>query len=257
MTFPTIISVITLIFGAVAITKLICDSRHESEIIDLKSKKIAAEHQIDILNKANEAKLNTIASLRGQENKLIASKKELSRKEDEIEMLNSLIETLTASPYNPKERIPPGNTDWYCLEPYTKITDTASIQYKLQQECETGLATGISIYEDEEGVIYYTVALGSAYGRDIGDAWIVTLDNGEEFNIMLGDFKDDGETEFFGHPCKNEHGEPCTNVIEFIVDWDKVPEEIREYGSMSKRKWCDGNIIRMEYLGRKWGRVKE
>ena len=101
-------------------------------------------------------------------------------------------------------------------------------------------------------MIYYTAAMGSAYGRDIGDAWRIILDNGEEFNIMLGDFKDDGKTEFFGHPCRNEHEEPCTNVIEFIVDWEKTPVDIREYGSMSKRKWCDGNIIKMEYLGRKW-----
>lgn len=257
MTFTTILSVLALIIGTAAITRLICDNRHEAEIINLKSAKSTAEYQVSLLKKTNEAQQNTISALRSQNEQITVLEGKLSRKADEIEMLNDLVAKLTASPYNPKERIPPGNTDWYYLEKHTAITDTASIQYKLQQACTTGIATGIRIYEDEEGVGYYTVAMGSAYGRDIGDAWRVTLDNGEEFNVMLGDFKDDGKTEFFGHPCRNEHEEPCTNVIEFIVDWDNTPEDIREYGSMSTRSWCDGNIIEIEYLGRKWGGVKE
>ena len=241
MTLTTILCAVTLIIGTAAITKLVCDNKHEDEIISLKGQKSLLSDEVSFLKSTNEIQLKTIAS-----------EKELARKSDEIEMLNDLIAKLTASPYNPKERIPPGNTDWYVLEPHTTITDTASIQYRLQQACTTGIATGIRIYEDEEGTTYYTAAMGSAYGRDIGDAWRITLDNGEEFNIMLGDFKDDGKTEFFGHPCRNEHEEPCTNVIEFIVDWEKTPVDIREYGSMSKRKWCDGNIVKMEYLGRKW-----
>lgn len=243
---------LTLIICTAAITKLICDYKHEDEIISLKGHIKLLSDEVSFLKNTNEIQKKTIEAFQNKTKTLVLAEKELARKSDEIEMLNDLIAKLTASPYNPKERIPPGNTDWFYLEKHTAITDTASIQYKLQQACTTGIATGIRIYEDEEGVIYYTAAMGSAYGRDIGDAWRIILDNGEEFNIMLGDFKDDGKTEFFGHPCRNEHEEPCTNVIEFIVDWEKTPVDIREYGSMSKRKWCDGNIIKMEYLGRKW-----
>lgn len=253
MTLTTILCAVTLIIGTAAITKLICDNKHEDELISLKGYKKMLSDEVNFLKNTNEIQKKTIEAFQNKTKTLVLAEKELARKSDEIEMLNDLIVKLTASPYNPKERIPPGNTDWFYLEKHTAITDTASIQYKLQQACTTGIATGIRIYEDEEGTTYYTAAMGSAYGRDIGDAWRITLDNGEEFNIMLGEFKDDGKTEFFGHPCHNEHEEPCTNVIEFIVDWEKTPVDIREYGSMSKRKWCDGNIIKMEYLGRKWG----
>ena len=250
--FFTVLSLMIIIFASVTLTKLVCDRNHEADKINLQTAKSLLEDKVQILEVSGDAQRRTIAALQEKNKELVLAEKELARKSDEIEMLNDLIAKLTASPYNPKERIPPGNTDWYVLEPHTTITDTASIQHRLQQACATGIATGIRIYEDEEGVIYYTAAMGSAYGRDIGDAWRVTLDNGEEFNIMLGDFKDDGKTEFFGHPCHNEHEEPCTNVIEFIVDWEKTPVDIREYGSMSKRKWCDGNIVKMEHLGRKW-----
>lgn len=151
-----------------------------------------------------------------------------------------------------KERIVPGNTNWYALEPYTAINNKKSSQYALQQECETGLATGIRTYTDDEGTTYYCAALGSAYGRDLGDTWEVTLDNGESFNIIYADYKDNGKTEFFGHKCLNAYKQPCTCVIEFIVDWAAIPDEVKERGSMSALDWCNGNIIEIKYKGRAW-----
>lgn len=243
MTNYIIIAVVTAV-----ITAIIALGVKETEIDALK---LAHKTELEI----KDHKIRSLASLERNVSVFYKnSEKENDRLKAETEMLNDVIVRMRTEPYtyDPMERIPPGNTNWYALEPYTKITDTASEQYALQEECETGLATGARIYTDKDGNSYYTVAMGSAYGRCIGDAWEVTLDNGESFGIMLGDFKDDGSTEFFGHPCRNAREEPCTCVIEFIVDWVQTPSAVRERGSMSALGWCNGNIIKLEYLGKRW-----
>lgn len=248
-TIILILSAVSLIIGTAAITRLVLDSRYESEKFNLNDKIVDNEIKIQLQADIIKDQSATIKSLKA----LIYEQKEAELEKDkEIEQLGSVITRLRTAPCNSKERIPPGNTDWFALEPYTAINLPGSAQLRLQQECTTGLATGIRIYTDESGNDYYCAALGSAYGRDIGDTWAVTLDNGSEFDIIYADYKDDGKTEFFGHPCENKREKPCTCVIEFIVDWDKLPEVVRERGSMSEKEWCDGNIVKMEYTGRKW-----
>ena len=248
-TITLILSAVSLIIGTAAITRLVLDSRYESKETELNNI-IAAKERMNQLQAIIISDQNgTIRSFEA----LVAAQKEAELEKDkEIEQLGSVITRLRTAPCNSKERIPPGNTDWFALEPYTAINLPDSEQLRLQQECTTGLATGIRIYTDDSGNDYYCAALGSAYGRDIGDTWAVTLDNGEDFNIIYADYKDDGKTEFFGHPCENKREKPCTCVIEFIVDWNMLPAEVRERGSMSERSWCDGNIVKMEYTGRKW-----
>lgn len=155
-----------------------------------------------------------------------------------------------------KERLPQGDTNMFCCMDWRKITDTKSVQYTLQSECVTN-SVGLRIYAKDD-TSYFTVALGSAYGRDIGDAWTVTLNNGTQFNIMLGDFKDDGTQEFFGHPCKNYDDEYCTNVIEFIIHTESIPDRVKTAGTFTALdifgglEGDGGNIYKLDYLGRVW-----
>lgn len=150
-----------------------------------------------------------------------------------------------------KEAIPDGATNMYMCMDYRKITNKKSYQWLLQEKCTTNTENGIRQYDE-----YYTVAMAANYGRSIGDCWRVTLNNGNEFYIMLGDFKDDGKDPYrMGDPCHNYDEQDCTNVIEFIVDMDVVPNNVKKAGTMSELeffggKYGDGgNIVKMEYLG--------
>ena len=186
---------------------------------------------------------------------------ELSRKADEVETLNDIIVRMRTAPEATKllkERIPYGMTNTICFMDYRKITDTASWQYKLQQECETTVLSGIRIYTDASGNEYLCTALGSAYGRDIGDTWHVTLDCGTEFDIIYAEYKDDGTTDFFGHPDDNYDGQDCINILEFVVDVNQMPAEALDKGTFTALSYFGGlsgnggNVAKMEYTGRVW-----
>lgn len=174
-----------------------------------------------------------------------------------VEIEYQLKESTAQEAATKKERLPVAQTNFFAFMDYRKITDMESDQYRLQQECFTEESTGIRTYNCD-GITYYCVALGSAYGRDIGDTWCVTLVNGLKFNIILAEFKDDGSTEFFGHYCKNYDDEDCINVIEFIVDTQQVPAVARARGTMSALGYFgglfgdDGNIVEMKYTERWW-----
>lgn len=154
----------------------------------------------------------------------------------------------------PQERLPEGPTNTMRGMDYRKITNTRSDQYILQQSCWTN-EDGIRTYDG-----YLCVALGSAYGRDIGDTWHVTLECGTEFDIILSDFKDDGTTDFFGHPDKNYDGEDVINIIEFVMDDQAISEEVRNAGTFTVLDKFGGlhghggNIVLLEYTGQVWER---
>ena len=142
---------------------------------------------------------------------------------------------------------------------YRKITDKNSIQYRLQEDCETNYDTGIrAYYVHETKTDYYCAALGSAYSRDIGDTWHVMLACGTEFDIILAEFKDDGTTDYFGYPDENYDDIDCTNVIEFVVDEEYMNPVVKEKGSFTALDYYGGlygyggNIKKMTYTGRVW-----
>lgn len=247
--FTYITGIAVSAFAGFVVAALVSSNKYEEEKYSLQAAIDTEKHRSLLLERDVD---RLIADEEELENQIECLQNEKALLEDNNKKLSEVISRFRENPDWWKERIPPGNTDWYALEPYTSIDNERSSQYALQQMCTTGISTGIRLYEDSEGELYYCAALGSAYGRDIGDAWEVTLDNGESFRIIYADYKDDGKTEFFGHPCRNAREQPCTNVIEFIVEWEKLPSEVRTGGSMSKLEWCDGNIIEMKYLGRVW-----
>ena len=162
-----------------------------------------------------------------------------------------------------KSRLPKGHTNMFMGMPHWKITDKTSDQYALQQECITVKSTGIRMYDAGE-TGYYCVALGGAYGTDIGDTWHVTLKNGSEFDIILADYKhpiDHPDPNDFGDSCVNYISDDfCTNVIEFIYDKEHIPTKVMSAGTFSALDFFGGitgdggDIMKMEYLGRVWKR---
>lgn len=121
------------------------------------------------------------------------------------------------------------STNVMCFMDYTTITDTNSDQYKIQQKLETN-DIGIRCTGASNNI--YAVAMGSAFGRNLGDVFKVTLENGHQFYVVLAEFKDDGKnTTFLGHECENRDGEKSINVIEFIVDSTRMPDSVLEAGT--------------------------
>lgn len=168
----------------------------------------------------------------------------MSEESEEIE------EAATTPEVYSKERLPQALTNTIRAMDYRTITDTASQQYRLQSLC---YANDIGIRKIDK---YYCVALGSAYGRDLGDTWHVTLECGTEFDIIYSEFKDDGSTDFFGHEDTNYDGQSCINVLEFIVDSNQTPENVMLAGTFTRLDnfgglfGDGGNIVKMEYTGR-------
>lgn len=208
---------------------------------------------------------STLKEKLSEKDKLIA---ELTHQADRA---NELIGALEAElsdlePMTEKEqksRLPEGHTNMFMGMPHWKITDKTSDQYTLQQKCITSKWLGIRVYNDDDGECYYCVALGTAYGIDIGDTWKVTLRNGSEFNVILAEYKHDitdPDPNDFGDPCYNYDTHDCTNVIEFIYDEDVIPDYVLQAGTFTELdffggKYGDGgDIMKMEYLGRVWKR---
>lgn len=241
---------ISCVIGAVAITQMRADDK-------LEETKITMQAAID-KSKIEYVKLNDFADNLAQCN--IDLRNENTRLTEEIETLNDVIIRMRTAPEANKllkERLPYGMTNTLRFMDYKKITDKNSIQYRLQEDCDTDVDSGIRVYY-VNGIDYYCAALGSAYGRDIGDTWHVTLACGTEFDIILADFKDDGTTDYFGHPDKNYDGEQCTNVIEFITDEDYAPSSAQAagtytvFGILGGLHGKGGNIEKMTYTGRVW-----
>ncbi len=166
-------------------------------------------------------------------------------------------EILQANAISSKERLPEGHTNVISGMPYTSITDKKSEQWALQLAAYTG-KYGIRSYFDGDH-IYFLAAMGSAYGRTIGDTFRVTLRCGTVLYVMLAEFKDDGtDPNFFGHPTTHADGYDVTCVLEFIYDAEHIDSKALQAGNFCNIECFGGlhgyggDIVKIEYLGRKW-----
>lgn len=115
----------------------------------------------------------------------------------------------------------PGGGEFKCYEDFRALTDTGSPQYALQREAWTDMY-GLRRVDG-----FYCIALGSAYGTEIGAKYIITLSTGYEFLAVLADQKADVDT-VDGH-TRDRNGA----VIEFIVDTNYLPADVRQMGDVS------------------------
>lgn len=120
---------------------------------------------------------------------------------------------------------------------YRCITNTSSDQYKLQQKCYTD-DNGLRVYDG-----YYAVALGTYYSSTIGDKFHITLDTGEEFDVIVGDVKADCDTD-----KTNRYVPVNGNIIEFIVDTKKLPKDVRFMGTVSALDDFEGSVTSIEKI---------
>ena len=143
---------------------------------------------------------------------------------------------------------------------YKSAFHPKSDQYALQKDCTTDSHTGIRIYISG-GVTYYCAAMATAYGTEIGLTYKITLQCGTQFNVIVADFKHpiaNASPTDYGDDDINYDGNYCINILEFVVDMQRVPAIVKSAGTMSALPEFgglygdSGNIVKIEYLGRKW-----
>lgn len=133
--------------------------------------------------------------------------------------------------------VPDVDSDFKSYMDYRCITNTSSDQYKLQQKCYTD-DNGLRVYDR-----YYAVALGTYYSSTIGDKFHITLDTGEEFDVIVGDVKADCDTD-----KTNRYVPVNGNIIEFIVDTKKLPKDVRFMGTISALDDFEGSVTSIEKI---------
>jgi len=119
---------------------------------------------------------------------------------------------------------------------YKSITNKKSQQWELQQQAYTDKNGLRKIYD------YYLVATGSYWAEyKCGNKYIVTLETGIEFKIIIGDMNVDSA-------CDPERKYFTINgsVLEFIVDMEKLPAAVKLAGDISRIEGFNGKIIKME-----------
>ena len=136
--------------------------------------------------------------------------------------------------------VPDIDSDFKSYMDYRCITDTRSDQYKLQRDAFTD-DNGLRMIDD-----YYCVALGTYYSDTIGDCFLITLDTGESFKVIVGDIKDDRHTDKSNRYCDMGNGKG--NIVEFIVDTRYLDDYARRMGTISAIDGFEGNIETIEAI---------
>lgn len=260
--------IIITIFASAATLAAILALHNIQELRDARSRYDTAKEMMSDLEQQNRTLRDKITVLERNLSVEITNSKMLER---------ALLDTIAPEEPEPKpepnakERLPEGvATNRYDCEGYKFPAGTQ--QWLLQGQCETDWETGIRIFT-RGTTRYRCVAMGTAYGIDIGDAWEVTLNNGYSFPIVLADYQHDItviDPDDFGERfayddngdiidvLRNYDGEECVHVLEFIVDLDEIPQAAKEAGGMHGLtifggKFGDGgNIAKLKYLGRVW-----
>ena len=138
----------------------------------------------------------------------------------------------------PEFEIPSGDTAFKSYMSYRAITNTRSAQYQLQQKCWTD-DEGLRRLNDD-----YVIALGTYYAEYIGERFKITLDTGESFTAVIGDFKADRHTD-----SKHQYydsGNGRKNIVEFVVDTRELNRKARRMGDISYISGFEGNIRSIE-----------
>lgn len=117
---------------------------------------------------------------------------------------------------------------------YRKITNTSSRQWSLQQLATTD-EYGFRVFNGR-----YLVAVGSYYAQEVGKELRITLEDGSVFYAMVGDLKQDVHTD-----DNNQYVPINGNIVEFIVDVDKLDPITKKLGDVSNSGF-EGKIAMIE-----------
>ncbi len=152
----------------------------------------------------------------------------------EVEEIIDIQEDKELYTYNTLELPTEATGEFKTYMDYRKITDKTSKQWNLQQLATTN-EKGFRVFNGR-----YLVAVGSYYANEVGKELKITLDNGFVFYAMVGDIKMDIHTD-----ANNQYVPINGNIIEFIVDIDKLDPKTKKLGDISNLGF-EGKIVRIE-----------
>lgn len=138
--------------------------------------------------------------------------------------------------------LPTGDTNYYVYMDLKSITDKSSLQYNLKD----------SYWLDDQGLYRhgndYVVAMGTGYGS-VGDRFDVFTETGNQYTVFLGDVKAPEHTDEKNlySICYTEQGIK-QNVIEFIVDIDKLDDSVRISGNIASYDNFIGRIAHIQKI---------
>ncbi len=152
----------------------------------------------------------------------------------EIEEIIDVQEDKELYTYNTLELPTEATGEFKTYMDYRKITDKTSKQWNLQQLATTN-EKGFRVFNGR-----YLVAVGSYYANEVGKELKITLDNGFVFYAMVGDIKMDIHTD-----ANNQYVPINGNIVEFIVDTDKLDPMTKKLGDVSNLGF-EGKIVKIE-----------
>lgn len=136
--------------------------------------------------------------------------------------------------YNEMELPLKTNGEFKTYMDYRTITNKSSKQWYLQQLATTN-EEGFRVFNGK-----YLVAVGTYYANEIGKELKITLEDGTVFLAIVGDIKNNIHTD-----QSNRYIEKNGNIIEFIVDTDKLNSKTKKLGDVSNLGF-EGKIIMIE-----------
>lgn len=105
---------------------------------------------------------------------------------------------------------------------YRKITNKNSKQWKLQEQAWTEGRGFRKIGE------HFLVAVGTFYANEVGKELLIEFEDGQQIKAIVGDIKQDRHTD-----PTNRYVPINGNIVEFIVDVEKLDPEVIRRGDVS------------------------
>jgi hypothetical protein len=137
------------------------------------------------------------------------------------------------------------DSDFKAYMPYDSITDKSTPQWRYRKLAWTDYNGLRRVGND------YLVAMGTYYADEVGSRFKVTLDSGSEITVTVGDIKDPAHTDRYNMytPVKNTSGKVINaNVLEFLVDTEKLDKKAAKLGTVSCIDGLEGNVESIEKL---------
>lgn len=90
---------------------------------------------------------------------------------------------------------------------------------------------------------YYMVALGSYYGTSLGTKYKITLDTGNVFYAILGEFKANIHTN-----STHQYSPRNNDVVEFVIDETTLNPTVKSAGSANVYMPLNGKVAKIERI---------
>lgn len=192
------------------------------------------EHTVTIKKlKDKNSKLNdTVSQLKKEKEKLKKDNNNLKEENTKLKKENNQLQI------KPTTITQPSGKDFKSYMPYTAITNKASKQWKLQQLAYTD-TNGLRCIDGRP-----MVAVGTGWGLSVGNIALITCDNGNKFEVVIGDIKANSHTLADNKTTLSNH---CR--CEFIVDSKRLNSKVKSSGNVAVLQQYSGYVVNVQKIG--------